>query len=249
MSYKINSSQILKLSEQSFKNNIKPLLFFGAIFGLAIFIVSYLMLRAGDTSAFVLFYPFLMVAIYAKLAVLVHRCILMDEKGFKNVLKWRSEEALFMLAIFGVIILALFLSWILINVFIMAGDFGRSDQSEVSSASQLFVFVIYIVVAVVASRLALIFPGLAIGNRVNLNEIWQKTKNHKWLLFFLIIVFPIMTSFILDFFPANNLLMVFISGILTLMLVMFEVVILSHCYSELMLKKEDDQMISDDFVD
>ncbi|KAA3639066.1 MAG: hypothetical protein DWP95_11265 [Proteobacteria bacterium] len=240
MSSKINISHILRLSEQSFKQNIKPLLLFGAVFGVVIFSLSYLTMIINRRSAFILIYPFLLGVIYAKFAVLIHRCVLLKETSYKNIFKWRSEEVLFMLAIFGVVILLMFLSWILLTLLMILGDFGGGKQSTLSGTSKVILFGVYMIGAVIASRLALIFPSLAIGNRVNMNAIWNKTKNHKWMLFFLIIVFPMVTSILLDFIPGFGFLMVFVSGIITLLVVMFEVIILSHCYSEIIWQPRED---------
>ena len=243
MAKKINSLTIHKLAERTFVENIKPFLYFAGLF-MALSLL--LELIFGLESEHIV-YELLSYLLYAKLAVLVHRTVLLNEKDVMHAFKWGWPEIIYMLAMIAVIITIVAFTAV-ITMFLLA--ISPSGSVPISSP-EIITVVLYVLIfglfAYIGARIALVFPSIAIGQSFTFTEIWHKTKPHTLTLFWLIIIFPILANVV----PAAVFLLPFpewLLGILVLaiyaIIVIYCITLLSHCYHEIMGEPEEDNNLS-----
>jgi len=174
--------------------------------------------------------------IYAKLAVLVHRTVLLNEKGIIYAFKWGWPEIMYMLAMVVLIIVVTIGVALVTYLFLLLSP-TASDSGGLTVLSIIFYLGLFLLAGYYGARLALIFPSIAIGQSFTLPEIWHKSKPHTLTLFWLIIIFPILANVV----PAAVFLLPFpewLLGVLVLaiyaIIVIYCITLLSHCFHEIM---------------
>lgn len=226
------AAEILQLSFKSFKSNLLIFLLLAVLFIVAIFILEYLVSNTdlGELASIV--FAMVLVLIYAKLAVAVHRSVLLGNQSIKDLLTFKWADLKFFMGILAVFAIVMLLFWLFITIFVQTGLINPKEKGSTG----LITLLMYIVIGVIGARLALLFPAIAINNQINLIKTWLSTRKQKTTLFFLIVLFPLMFSTIVNKIPEDTVYWLIFGSVVSVLVVMFEVVILSHCYSELMLK-------------
>jgi len=156
-----------------------------------------------------------------------------------KLLSFKSADVKFFVAMLAVFISILVLFWLFTMVFVQSGLIDLKGSGSAGLLT-ILMLIMFIFVGVIGARLALIFPAIAINDVIEFNQIWLQTRNHKAKLFFLIIVIPYISSRLMDLIPEDSLFLSIVGAIVSVLVVMFEVVILSHCYCEIMGVTEED---------
>lgn len=247
MPKEINTLTIHKLAERTFVENLKPFLFFAGLFmALSLFLD---LIFGPESEHFV--YELLSYLLYAKLAVLVHRTVLLNEKDVIHAFKWGFPEVIYMLAMIAVAIaIAAFIA-VTTMFLLMISPSGSISFSNLEIISVVIFVVLLGLIAYLGARIALIFPSIAIGEYQGISEIWHKTKPYTLTVFWLVILFPILAQLI----PAAVFLLPFpewLLGVLVLamyaVIVIYCVTLLSHCYQEIMGEPDEEQVLSQQTV-
>lgn len=203
-----------------------------AVFIVVIAMLGYLMAISNSQVSQVILFMVLLAFVYAKLAVAVHRSVLLDKQSMGELLSFKSADIKFFAAMLLVFIGIVVLVWLFTMVFVQSGLINLRGSGSAGLLT-ILMLTMFIIVGVIGARLALIFPAIAINDDINFNQIWQQTRNHKARLFFLIIALPYISSRLLDLIPDNSIFLSIIGAVVSVVVVMFEVVILSHCYREI----------------
>lgn len=239
MANKINSLTIHKLAERTFVENLKPFLYFAGLFmALSLLIELIFGPEADGLLPNVIGY-----LLYAKLAVLVHRTVLLNEKGIMYAFKWGWPEIIYMLGILAILIVVMVGVGLVTYLFLLISPTSL-DSGGLTALSIVFYIGIFILAAYYGARVALVFPSIAIGQSFTLPEIWHKTKPHTLTVFWLVILFPVLAQLV----PAAVFLLPFpewLLGVLVLamyaVIVIYCVTLLSHCYQKIMGEPDEEQ--------
>ena len=233
MDNKINSLTIHKLAERTLIENLKPFLFFAGLFMALSLLVEIIFGPEADG----LLVNLIESLIYAKLAVLVHRTVLLKEKDVIHAFKWGLPEIIYMLSMVAVMIAITLIVFVTTSLFLIISPTGSVSGGGMSIVTVVFFSGIVLLAGYFGSRIALAFPSIAIGQSFTLPEIWHKSKPHTLTLFWLIIVFPVLANVV----PAAVSLLPFpewLLGVLVLamyaIIVIYCITLLSHCYHEIM---------------
>jgi len=240
MVIKINSLAIHKLAERTFIENLKPFLFFAGLFMVLSLLVE--VIFGPEADGFVV--NVIEYVLYAKLAVLVHRSVLLNEKDIIHAFKWGFPEVIYMLAMIAVAIaIAAFIS-VITMLLLMISPSGSVPISNPEIISVVFFVLIFGILAYFGARLALAFPSIAIGQSFTLNELWNKTKPHTLTVFWLIIIFPILAQLVpavIYFLPLPEWLLIALVLVMYAVIVIYCITLMSHCYQEIMGEPDSDQ--------
>jgi len=238
MAEKINSLSIHKLAERTFFDNLKPFLFFAGLF-MALSLL--LELIFGPKSEHI-GYELLSYLLYAKLAVLVHRTVLLNEKDVIHVFKWGYPEIIYMLAIIAVIIAIVAFTAVITMLLLAISPSGSVPISNPEIISVVFYVLVFGLLAFLGARIALVFPSIAIGQAFTLREIWQKTKPYTLTVFWLVIIFPILANVVpavIFFLPFPEWVLNILAQPVYALIVIYCITLLSHCYQEIMGEPEE----------
>ncbi|MFV0542279.1 MAG: hypothetical protein ACK5L8_01195 [Marinicella pacifica] len=248
MQNKSTASDILELSAKSFKNNFSTYMSLAAIFIIAIFLLGFLMATSGVQAFQAILFMGLLGFVYAKLAVAVHRSVLLSDQSLGELLRFKSADVKFFLAMLVVFVSLFVVFWLFTMVFVQSGLIILEGSGSAGLLT-ILLLIVFIVVGVIGARLALVFPAIAINDDIDFSQIWQKTHNHKAKLFFLIIVIPYISSRLMDLISEDSLFLSILGAVVSVLVVMFEVVILSHCYREIMGDQGEEQEWVQESVD
>ena len=238
MHKKFTTESILSKSFHSFKQNIGYFSLLTLIFLSLIFLTSIALVPLLIKSQITLiFYVLLLVAIYARLAVMIHRAIIMNEKSLSKIFSWSMHDTKFMLWAMGVSLTLMGVLFLIIYPFISAGNSG---------ALLLFILVFFVGLGIIFARISLIFPSVAIGKDISINESWQNSKGHVGSLFFLVVFLPYMINKLINKIPDASLFLELILMLISVLIVIFEVTLLSHCYEALF--EDNDEEKSNDNI-
>ncbi|MDO3386134.1 hypothetical protein QWI17_09830 [Gilvimarinus sp. SDUM040013] len=145
-------------------------------------------------------------------AITIHRLVLLGPASLSRwgIVRWTWIETKFLIR-FVVLSFAIFIPIILL----------------VSTIPGIIVGAL--LALLLASRLSLVFPAIAIDKRMSFIESWRLTKNHFVLMMTVIVLLPILfgaTVYIFQFMPYGY----FLSIPLYLLFIVYEVVALSLSY-------------------
>jgi hypothetical protein len=114
-------------------------------------------------------------------AVTTHRMILLGPSHVPTwgIMKWSIRETVF---IFHVVALALiiFLCTLIMHIPIIG--------------TLIFFVLVFLYLVLLLPRLSLVFPAIAVGDRCSFKNSWFVTKNYHKLMFFSIILIPLIVS-------------------------------------------------------
>ncbi len=242
MAEPISTGRMFELTNKTFRQN------FSYITTLAIIFIGIGYLIASITNEFnhyigdktVFFIMFLMLIIYAKLAIMIHRLVILNEKNLTMIFKWSVTELKF-------------LGWILITTtvvglllfLILKLSFGSPNQNSSSGFINLIFILTMIAMGIIFSRFSLIFPATAAEHDLSLNNAWNLSKNHKLLLFILVILVPYITNRIFRVIPDGQLFWNILIEALSVLIIIYEVGLLSHCYDSLIQKNHKDNQTTE----
>ncbi|MDN5104246.1 hypothetical protein O8C79_02920 [Aliarcobacter butzleri] len=144
------------------------------------------------------------------IAISVHRIILIKDNIplLRSILP-SSTELNFFLKILLFFILT-FLVAFLISAFGMMLFMLFVDRNIAMILAAILAF---IVVSLLASRFSMVFPAIAINEKMGFSEALNMTKNYKFLSLFMVVIFPIIISVLIAF--VYGLIIKFLSGVVS----------------------------------
>lgn len=177
-------------------------------------------------------YWFLLVSsayFYNVFTINCHRLILLNEKSesFTELMAWNKRNTNFLLTTFGLAVgLAVFIipiSFIFLSV----------ANGEDSDANMLSIYIAMIPFGYIFSRLSLILPAIAIDKECNFHQVWKISSGNGWKLFFIVSIIPMATGYILKSINSDYILFKFLSSLLGILILIFEIMVLSNSYKQL----------------
>jgi len=231
MSGSTTISRMFELTNQTFRQHFVYILSLASIFITIGFMVT---LVAAETlsnqlETTVFFVAGLMLLIYTKLAVMIHRLVILKEKGLGLIFRWELTEFKFIGWILATIVILGLMFFFIIEV-----SMDDASPTNTSSRSTAFIMIIaVIVIGVIFSRLSLIFPATAAGHKFALSQAWEVSRNHTFLLFTLVILVPYVTNRIFKAIPEGQIFWSLVVEIVSVLIIIYEVGLLSHCYESL----------------
>ncbi len=223
------AGNIISLSFESFKENIKFYIVLGLIVIILATIVSTLFSDDPDPEWLpIIFLMVVLIGLYTKFAVMVHRSILLQELSIKRAMFWSNNESKFMLWIIGI--------FVTIGATVTATIFMVSTLTTSNDPSPIFGFLAFFAIitfAILSSRLVIIFPSIAVGRKLSLSECWKLTGQYKGSMFALVIGFPYLTNIILKLIPEEGLVWIIIGSTVSVIVTIVEIIIISHAYNTL----------------
>jgi magnesium-transporting ATPase (P-type) len=169
---------------------------------------------------------FLSVLFYAKVAVMMHRLVLLKESAYAGFWRWSGIELRFMAWLFVVVALVGGVTWLFMDLNHLLG--GAKTTAGV--VKEIAYWVIMLVITVLLARLAFIFPATAAGHPLRLSQLWQLAGQRFLPLYFLVIMVPILSGALLETLPTHLLFLRLVAESVAAMVLMYEVGLLSHMY-------------------
>lgn len=228
MNKKFSSDLILKNALTSFKENSKYFFILGCIYSGLIYFLGYFVDPAKPEEAFIptLIMSILLSLMYAKLAIMIHRSVLLQESDLSKMLSWTITEFKFALVLVG-LYLAVFMIIGIISAFLIP---FAMDVENFNSFSLILIPIFLILGLIVVSRVSLVFPAIAIRKNMKLADSWQQTKGYTFSLFVLLILIPFLNSFLQAKFVGDSPVLTVVFTVISVFVLIFEVTILSHCF-------------------
>ena len=184
MKTKITSGRMFELTFQTFGLHFNYIISLAAIFIAITFFLGFWAESFNETEpdmAGALLFMALLVAVYAKLAVMIHRLVILGEKGIGLVFSWSLKELKF-------------IGWILMFVaaayavlFVLLQLLAKMLISSGTGMMTLVTLLIIIGLGALFSRVALVFPAAAADHRSSVKHAWELSANNKLSLFFLVV--------------------------------------------------------------
>ena len=115
-------------------------------------------------------------ALYTVYAIITHRIILLGENSVPRwgFITWSKRESLFILYLFALILITT-LAFMLALI-----------------EPYLGLFLGVVVSVYVTARLSLVFPAIAIDNKLSLKSSWSLSNNHQLLVVLVVALFPVL---------------------------------------------------------
>lgn len=176
----------------------------------------------------------------AKLTIMIHRSILLREFDIKAMFSWSFKELKFIMM--GIVIG--FLSFFLVGIImsIIGAMFGLLSSSSILVMLPMLLTAVF--GGLIACRLTLVLPSIAVEQDITLAMAWEESRIHIIKLFILIIGVPIvfmtLTFALMSMAVESELLLFLVSSLRTTVWV-YEVAIITHCYEALFGKQQDEQ--------
>lgn len=169
--------------------------------------------------------------LYIIFTVHCHRLFLGEEvpNDFVGNIKWNKRNTDFLFTMF-----ALALSMLALTVptfFITTTLFEHFDTNNTSNL--LFISVFLLPVGYLFGRFSLVLPATATDKDNSWSTAWNISKGNGWNLCFLVSIFPMLTGFVLEHINPTSLILKFFSSILYLLVLIYEVSVLSNAYRTL----------------
>jgi hypothetical protein len=245
MSEDTSIGRIFELTINTFKAHFDYLASLAALFvGLA-FLAGMVGAALGMAIGPGVLYPIilLVLVIYAKLAIMVHRLVLLDEKGLQHLLQWRWVEVRFIGWILAVL---LSLSAVVYLLFVIAPPMAPVAGTGGGGAGLLLLLIALVIMGIIFSRLAMVFPATAAGHRLSLGESFEMTRRHKFFVFFLVVLVPYITNRIFQKIDTESWVLMLLVELISVLVIIFEVGLLSHAYEALSKNANDDDPHADE---
>lgn len=195
-------------------------------FGLLMNALSSRYLTHADLLTDLLISVILSMLFYAKVAVMMHRLVILNESAYSGFWRWSGIELRFVAWLLLVVALVGGVTWWFLDLNTLLGGAPSSE----GAFNGLAYLLIMLAITVLFARLAFIFPATAAGHPVRLNQLWQSSGQRPFLLYFLVIVVPILTGALLEPLPTQYLIMRLVTESVAAIVVVYEVGLLSHLY-------------------
>lgn len=165
---------------------------------------------------------------YFIFVVRCHRLFLLNEspESIRGALLWDKRNTTFMFTSFA---LVFGLGVMFIPTIMFASPIGKHFVFRDDSFMYL-VYLTSIPFGYMFSRLSLVFPAIAVDEQNDFQRAWLISKGNGWKLFFLISIIPLTTSFIIEAINNEEILFNFVTALLGVFVLVFEIVILSNSY-------------------
>jgi len=164
------------------------------------------------------------------IVVRLHRLFLLNETeySFKDSFSWKSQNTSYLLTTIAIGLMAFFITMPLALLFI-------SITSDYEFNSIRFMPFIFIPLGYVLSRLSLVFPSIAINDKINFRKSWNLSKGNGWKVFILVTLIPTLFTLGIDFLYYDNIALRPLYSLLGISALSIEVIILSNTYKKLAL--------------
>ena len=194
----------------------------------------------GDFSLIGLGLMVLNTAAYGMAIMGIHQAFLLSSEMVANIsaVRWTHKEMKWFLWViiisFMMVLLALVPGCIMIPI-------AKESPEEAAVVMGIGGWVIGLLLGYFAARWSLIFPSLATdGHLKGLGEAWDFSQGNVLGLFILVGVIPMLTSWVMEFLPAERSLSLnIVIQLLGWIVALFEIGLLSHSYA--FLRKDEDE--------
>ena len=205
--------------------------------GIGIFLIS--LFNKGDSDTFTIQSIILLFVngyFYIIFTINCHRLFLEQEvpNGLIENFKWNKRNTNFLFTSFA---LAISMAVFFVPVFLIS--FLIFDNIDVNQF--LVTFVVMLPSGYVFARLSLILPATAIDQDNSWSKAWNISRGHVWSLFFLISIFPFLLGFVIDTISSTSIIARTLHSVLSLLLLFYEISILSNSYKSLTIKEKATQ--------
>ena len=170
---------------------------------------------------------------YIIFTIYCHRTFLEKEtpNGLIDILKWDKRKTNFLLT---TIALAIGTSICIVPIFFILIMFGNSNSEQFNHL--ILLSILMLPIGYVFSRFSLILPAAAIDKDNSWSIAWHLSRGNGWNLCLLISFLPIISNFILNNINSTSLITKAFATILSLIVLFYEVSILSNSYKVLIEK-------------
>ncbi len=129
---------------------------------------------------------------FVYLAIIVHRVVLIGSNSIPSwgIRAWGKRETSFFLHSIGVWF-AIIVPWLFLTTLVVPLD------------SKIPMNLRFLPVLLIIARLSLVFPSIAINQKLSFRESWRLTKEHKFLVLFLVGVMPLLINLPAHFIPET----------------------------------------------
>jgi hypothetical protein len=227
MDKKFTTDQILKEAFTSFKENSKYFLILGSIYAVLLLSLVYVFEPHKPEETFKsLIMSILFLLIHAKLAIMVHRSVLLKESDLNKIFSWTTKELKFILIVIG-LYLGVFVTIGILSAFLIP---FAVNVEKLYYFSLMFIPVLIIIGLIIVSRVSLVFPAIAIRRNIKLSDSWSQTKGHTFSLFVLLVLVPFLSSLLQNKLAGDSVVLTAVFSFISVFVLIFEVTILSHCF-------------------
>lgn len=177
----------------------------------------------------VILLPLLMLALYTKFAVSVHRGVLLKEVGQWSLLwRWRQGESGFFVMALAIGIagfLGLIFLSIIYGLVTPEVGFWIAHERLITTALLILIF------GGVFAKICLIFPAAAVNKPLSVEEAYDLTEGHFLKIFLLVTLVPLITGTLIEWlFRAESFGMLAFNVLISNWVVVFEIAILSEVF-------------------
>jgi hypothetical protein len=172
---------------------------------------------------------------HAKLAIMVHRTVLLQESELSKMFSWTMKELKFALIAVGLYI-GVFMTIGILSAFVIP---LTVDIEKTNYLSLMFIPIFIVLGLIVVSRVSLVFPAIAIKKNMKLADSWRRTKGYTFSLFVLLILIPLLSNLIHYNLTGDSAILSVVFSFISIFVLIFEVTILSHCFVVLFGEDED----------
>jgi len=241
--------------KEIFKNTFEAVfekkeILFKALFFPSVLIIGLNTLFMEDFSNVYVLVPvlILIMLINITIAISTHRILLLEQNQINtwalfHFTKTEFEYLKATLTLSVIAIVSMFIALILFGIpFWLISLFVSKSLSPLLIF--LFAFSMFMYVAIIISRISLIFPSIALNKKLSLSESWEKTKNYKFLCFLVIMFVPIVFTLGLEYlfdaaFEMSQNVEHIINASLGVFLNVFMISSLSHSYKYILSNEEN----------
>jgi hypothetical protein len=167
-----------------------------------------------------------------KVAVLVHQSVLMNDFKVSNLFKWsKCDSKYFIKSILLVIVIGMITAFIL----------------SIFSSSKIVLIIVLMLIGLIMARILIIFPATAVDEDMRLSFAWNLSKGYTGSLFFLLICIPAITNKLIEYIPINSTYTQMFYFVFSVLIILFEITLLSHCYQSF--EDSPESIESDSLID
>nr|WDE41606.1 hypothetical protein [uncultured bacterium] len=182
--------------------------------------------------------------LYILITIKCHRIALLDEGelGLLQAFTWNSRCTNFLIA---TILLSFALGLLTLpTIMLLSFFFGVITNDNINFT---YLMIIATVPAgYIFARLSLIFPAIATDRDKSFRYAWKLSKGNGWQLFFIVLLFPWLANSATGFLSNEHLFTKMILSIFGVLVLIFEVMILSKSYQYLTSTNKPNNSINSD---
>ena len=216
---------------------------------------THFQISSSNLSLYLLIILSLIVSIF--MSISVHRVLLLPENQTSAYGSYSLSKRFWSFFIKGILLALLIVIFGIFAFFIISIIASIFESSWINAIIVAFVF---IALAVLFSRISLVFPAAAIDKEMDFSEALALTSKHKTLVFFTVVIIPLFLAILLGFVygMAIEFLMTIVSqklkalySLLNIFTTVFMIAFLSTTYEYIMNvqpKKEENPLEEPEFI-